>query len=50
MNRDVQIILVAVFLVIGFSVGVMVSPQILPLFMSLSGPELRGHDYRYYVN
>jgi signal peptidase len=50
MNRDAQIILIALLLVIGFSVGVIVSPNVLPLFMSTPEPELRGHDYRYYVN
>jgi signal peptidase len=50
MNRDVQIVLIAVLLVIGFSVGVMVSPHVLPLLMSTSESDRRGHDYYYYVN
>ena len=50
MSRNTQVILVISIGIIGFIVGVIINPTILPLFQSTSQPELKGHDFRIIMN
>jgi signal peptidase I len=50
MSRDAWIILAISLGIIGFLVGVIVHPTIVPFFSSITGPDLKGHDYRFIMN
>ena len=50
MSLDALIILGVALGIIGFLVGVIISPNIITFFQSTSQPDLKGHDFRIIMN